>query len=613
MPGIFGITSIATPKIGARIEAARERLLRHSRTTIDLVASRDETAWLAHARLDGSPRTIVDGGQRPSAVVHGVIYNEADLRKEFGPALVEATGDLLTTMYERLGATFVERLEGQFAVAVLDPARRAMVVASDTTGNYPVYWHAEGQDFVFSSDLSALLRAVPSRTRLDMQAVADFLTIGAVLEDRTLVENVWLLDPGTILEFELDSAEARQYRYVDTASFFANKARDREQYLEAVVAALQKAVDRAATDSRRVGLSLSGGIDSRAILAALNGRAAGMMTYTLGVAGSADEVIGKQLAAIGHTNHRFFEMDGSYLRDFLPNMSAMVSATDGLYLSHGLTEMLALKFLGETGISVLLRGHGGELAKAHLAWPLQTDARAYSSASVEDFLPYLAERANNVSKGLPLNQLLKPWAAAAAGEGALASFRRVLAGTGLTAAEACSYLYLRELHRRFTVPSLELFRTRVEVRMPFLDTAFLRTLLGAPAEWRDTTDIHLRITKRKMPELLKVRNSNTGAAMDASPRAGRVLDKLNSALKKFNVHGYRHYHNYDEWMRISLLQTVEAELAGEWARTRGFIERSTIVSLARETVEGKADRSYLLQTLMILELFMRENRIEAVA
>ena len=69
-------------------------MLRHPRVTMDLVATADETAWVGHARLDGTPRTIVDGGQGPSAVLHGVLYNEAALRKEFGGrALVEATGD----------------------------------------------------------------------------------------------------------------------------------------------------------------------------------------------------------------------------------------------------------------------------------------------------------------------------------------------------------------------------------------------------------------------------------------------------------------------------------------------------------------------------------------
>jgi asparagine synthase (glutamine-hydrolysing) len=614
MPGLLGLSTISTPHISSRVDAARERMLRHDRMTMDLVASRDQSGWLGHTRLDGSPRTIVDGGERPSAVFHGVLHNEAELRRQFGgSSLVEATGDLIAAMYERHGAAFVPKLEGEFVVAVMDPVRRTMLVASDPIGNYPLYWHHSGQDFVFSSDLSALLRAVPSRTRLNLQAVADFLTIGAVLENKTLVKDVWLLDAGTVLQFDLERGQVQATKYLDITSFFAQKPREKAEYLDAVAVAFKGAVERAVADSRPIGLSLSGGIDSRTILGALNDRAAGLHTYTLGVAGCADQTIARQLAAIAKTNHRFFEMDGSALRDFLPNMSAMVSTSDGLYLSHGLTEMLALRFLGETGIGVLLRGHGGELAKAHLAWPLQTDAHAYSGVTVDAFLPYLADRANYVTRGLALDRILAPWAAAEAGVGSLASFRRVLSQTTLTPAEACSYLYLCELHRRFTVPSLELFRTRVEVRMPFVDVAFLRVLLGAPAEWRDSTDIHQRITKSGMPELLKVRNSNTGAAVDASPTIERVMDKINSALKKFNVHGYRHYHNYDEWMRLSLLQSVEAELAGEWARTRGFITRNTIVSLAKEMVEGKNDRSYLLQTLLILELWMRENRIEAAA
>ena len=612
MPGLLGLSSIVTPRIGQRVEAARERMLRHSRVTMDLVATADETAWVGHARLDGTPRTIVDGGQHPSAVLHGVLHNEAALRKEFGgPALVEATGDLIATMYGREGVRFVERLEGEFVVAVIDPVRRVSLVATDPVGNYPIFWHADRQDFVFSSDLSAVLSAVPSRNRLNLMAVADYLTIGAVLEDRTLVEGVRLLDPGTLLEFDLTRGQVQEHRYVDTASFFAAKATDKSSYLDAVVNAFERAVGRALDDTRPVGLSLSGGIDTRAILATMGARRAGLRTYTLGVGGCADQVIAKQLAQIGHTKHAFFELDGNYLRDFLPNMTAMVSATDGLYLTHGLTETLALRLIGDTGIGVLLRGHGGELAKAHLAWPLQTDGRVRASASLDEVASYLAARANYITPDLALGQVLSPGAAAKAGDGAVGAFRRVLAGSNLTPAEACSYLILREFHRRIVVPSLELFRTRVEVRLPFLDVGFLRTLLGAPAEWRDSTEIHQQITRKGLPELLKVRTSKTGAPLDASPTTERVLEKINSALRSFNVHGYRPHHNFDEWMRISLLETVEAELIGEWARTRTLVNRETVKAFVTSTRSGKANRSYLLLTLLIIELWMRENRIEA--
>jgi hypothetical protein len=151
------------------------------------------------------------------------------------------------------------------------------------------------------------------------------------------------------------------------------------------------------------------------------------------------------------------------------------------------------------------------------------------------------------------------------------------------------------------------------VRLPFLDSEFLGVLLGAPSQWRDSTEIHRALTASGIPKLLKVRNSNTGAAADAGPLAEFVLDKWNSALKRLNVRGYRHYHNFDGWMRSRLLETVEAELLAPAARVQAFIPRTTLGDLIRQSREGAADRSYLLQVLLILELWQRENHVEAAA
>jgi asparagine synthase (glutamine-hydrolysing) len=275
--------------------------------------------------------------------------------------------------------------------------------------------------------------------------------------------------------------------------------------------------------------------------------------------------------------------------------------------------MLAVRFLGQTDIGVLLRGHGGELAKAHLAWPLHTDHRVYSLTSVEELVTYLGTRANYVTPDLPLSRILTPEALARAGSGAREAIGSALAGTRLSPAECCSYLYLRELTRRFTIPSLELFRTQVDVRLPYLDTQYLKVLLAAPSHWRDRTEIHQALTASGLPRLLKVRNSNTGAAADAGPMAEFVLDKCNTVLKRLNVRGFRHYHNFDDWMRRSLLESVEAELLAPNARVQTFVDRRALQEIVRQNRTGAADRSYLLQVLLILELWQRENHVEAAA
>ena len=611
-------------KTKRRFDTAIERMRRHARTSAHAIGMEGHAAWLGHVGLEmtgPASRAALEPGaahhsvepQRLAAAFHGALYNGSALRRDLQLPADASVEMLIAALYTREGAAFVDRLEGEYCLAVVDAARGDCVIATDPIGNYPLYWRADPDGFIFSSDLSALIKATPAVSRLDLSAVADYVTIGAVFGRKTLADGVQLLEPGTVLTYHTHRGELSERQYVRLETFFYDKVSDKSRYFDELVDAFAKAVARATCTSDTVGLSLSGGLDSRAILAATHGNATRPRTYTLGVEGCADQVIAERLSAIAQTPHSFFRLDESYLKDFLPNMAQMVSITDGMYLSHGLTEMLAIQFLELTGIEVLLRGHGGELAKAHLAWPLHTDAHIYGLKSIDELVDYLSARANYVTPGFAVERLLTPEAASAAGRGSRDSFAKALTGTGLSPADACSYLYLRELNRRFTVPSLELFRTRVEVRLPYLDPAFLRVLLRGRTEWRDTTEIHQALTRSGDPRLLKVRNSNTGAAADAGPQEEFVLDKVNTIFKRLGVRGYRHYHDFDRWMRRMLLESVEAELLSPGARVQSFVAKSTLHSMIQDTRQGAADHSYFLQILLILELWQRDNHIQAAA
>lgn len=615
MGGLLGVVSVsAEDDASSRFMAAAKTMQqRHCRiaSSIDVRAGR----WifgqfeLNRSFNDESPRvTAVE----PAVLFFGVLHNIRELRGKYhlpSNEEVDSPASLIRQLYALQGARFPESLEGEFCVAVVDPIQDRILIASDAVGSHPLYWNADSVGMVFSSNLSALLRITPSARRLDLVAVADYITLGSLLGDRTLVQDVSLLAPGTVLMYDVRTQCVSFLRYFDVASLFEEKCQDKAKYLETVEEEFKCAVNRALNSSRRVGLALSGGLDSRAILSASGSRARTLQTYTLGIDGCADQVISEKLARIAGSEHRFFCLDQSYLRDFLPNMARMVSLTDGMYVSHGLTEILALQFLGETGIEVLLRGHGGELAKTTLAWPLHTDSAVYGLNSSEELASYLSERANYITRGLVLSRLLLPDAADSAGNGSRSSFRELLAGTALSPAECCSYLYLRELTRRFTIPSIELFRTSVEVRLPYLDRRFLKALLGAPSEWRDGTEIHQRLIGNGIPQLSKIRNSNTGAPADASKRSEYVFDKFNSLFKRLNVRGFRHYHNFDAWMRTMLLQSVESELLSDSAMIQSFIRKPELKKLIEDTRSGVDDRGYLLQILLILELWQRENGI----
>src|SRR4030095_2146742 len=131
---------------------------------------------------------------------------------------------------------------------------------------------------------------------------------------------------------------------------FSQWSGTKNEFLDELTETFHGAVERAFDGDHAFALALSGGLDSRAILSVLDGHASALTTYTLGIDGCADQVIADRLSSIAGTKHVFFELDNRYLADFLPNLERMVWLTDGMYLSHGLTEVRALTFLEQTAI-----------------------------------------------------------------------------------------------------------------------------------------------------------------------------------------------------------------------------------------------------------------------
>ncbi len=283
----------------------------------------------------------------------------------------------------------------------------------------------------------------------------------------------------------------------------------------------------------------------------------------------------------------------------------MVAQTDGLYMTHGLTESLALRFLEPFDCQALLRGHGGELAKTSLAWPFHTDATVHAARDEAAFRDYFFRRVGYLAApGARQRVLRRPWSDDVE-QRARASLDRTLDAAGLAPANACAYVYLHEHHRRYTVPSLQLFRSLFDVRLPFADEAFLEVLLGGDPRFRDDTTLHRRIVAAHSPGLMRVRNSNTGAPLWAGPLLESGLDKLNTVLKRLGVYGFRHYHAFDDWMRRMLLQSVREVLLDERTLDRGVIDRDGVTSVLDEMERGVADHAYLLQVLLIVELWQR--------
>jgi asparagine synthase (glutamine-hydrolysing) len=613
MPGLVG--AVKRSPAQAATDVFRQLLgpmQRRGRLQTEVCIAPDDRWALGRLHLGTlQPAPQLVGGDTLTALFHGDLTNDAELRKTLqAEGLTQPGGgiiQLIAALYRFYGSRCACQLKGSFCAVILDETAKKLVLISDRLGSYPLYWCNGPDHFSFASELKSLLRDPALHPTLNPRAIADYLAFGFIFGDKTLAEQVRLLPAASTLTYCWEDGHCTLERYARLDTSFQPWEGTKAEYLVTLCEAFNDAVHRTLRGEHRFGISLSGGLDSRAILSAIDCAQTPIAAYTLGEQGCADEVIAKKLAQIAGATHYFDAIDSQYLEGFLPNLGQMVSLTDGMYLSHGLTEMLALQLLEKSDCSVLLRGHGGELAKASLAWPLHTDERIYAMQNKEEFVSYLLERLNYVGRQVALRELFsEDWWASLEG-GARRSLEESIADVRLAPPDLCSYLYLEEAHRRFTIPSLELFRNLVEVRLPFVDEDFLAVLFRAPTCWRDGTDVHRAIIGANLPAFLNVRNSNTGAPVNAGPILEKILDRANSLFRRLNLYGYRHYHNFELWMKRQLVDSVEKVLLEPDSPTHKIYREDTLRRLIGETRHGAADHGYLLQILLIFELWQREH------
>jgi Asparagine synthase (glutamine-hydrolyzing) len=214
---------------------------------------------------------------------NGEIYNFPELRAE-----LEAKGhgfasrsdsEVIVHLYEEYGEECLRRLRGMFAFALWDAPQRKLFVARDRLGKKPlVYWHDERR-FVFASELQALVRAPFIRREVDPAALELYLTFLYVPAPRTMFKGVEKLLPGHYLVVRDGKVSVRRYWRLPAITPAGGSIR---QYAQGLSGQLDEAVRLRLASDVPVGVFLSGGIDSSAVVAMMARHSPGAVKNVLG-------------------------------------------------------------------------------------------------------------------------------------------------------------------------------------------------------------------------------------------------------------------------------------------------------------------------------------------
>ena len=232
-------------------------------------------AGLAHTRLsiidlsEKASQPMTDSTERFVISFNGEIYNYLELRAELQEQGYQFNShsdtEVILALYQKLGQQCVHKLRGMFAFIIWDEEEKIAFAARDPFGIKPFYyWHDE-QSFALASEIKSILSAQLSNKKLDPQGVYDFLKTGSTSEPNTLVSDIKLLPAGHCLTWQKGYVETQTYWRINFSQ--QQTAMTYDEAVRHTRLALENSIKAHLVSDVPIGVFLSGGIDSTAIVA----------------------------------------------------------------------------------------------------------------------------------------------------------------------------------------------------------------------------------------------------------------------------------------------------------------------------------------------------------
>jgi asparagine synthase (glutamine-hydrolysing) len=554
--------------------------------------------------LEHGQQPIANEDQSILIVCNGEIYNSPEIRKHLkaeGHTFRSHNSDVevLVHLYEEYSVDMLEHLNGMFAFVLYDRNRRLLFGARDRLGIKPLYYSRSQNRFAFASELKALLKLPWISREIDRQSLSDYLSLQFIPAPKSPFIDVTKLPPGHRFIYHLEE------KSMDVAAYWRLKIAplelSREEWKARVREELQAAAVRWTLSDVPVGVSLSGGIDSSALVGLL--ASAGYKDIRTFSVGFDDETLprydelalARSVAERWGTKHIECRIQPTCI---LQDIEKMVYHLDEPY-GGGLPSWYVYRTMAEH-VKVGLTGTGGDELFGN-----------YGKARLYCRLKAKAARLRSIMKAIIKHH----------------SFAEVMDQVRFPHA-SCSWMYLRDFHKRSILfndtafldglrPTEDLIENvwrssqtddprdviplidfpfqlaeeflhvtdrfsmahGIEARVPFLDHTLVETVMQIPAELRIGRDSPKQFLKEVVEDLIP-------PDVFQARKRGFVLP-----LK--------------EWTRGEMRDLIEACLSPAYLAQQGIFSKKLYQQLVIPHMRGQENFTDFVWTLLMFQLWYR--------
>jgi asparagine synthase (glutamine-hydrolysing) len=501
----------------------------------------------------------------------------------------------LVHWYEEAGLPFLEKLNGMFCGVLADLRNKTVVLFNDRFGMNRIYWHESERGFYFSSEAKSLLRVLPETRAFDLASLGEFVSGGCVLQNRTLFTGLRLMPGGSAWLFAPDGTVQKK-SYFDPRIWESQPVLPPEEYYERLKATWLRLLPRYFAGREAAALSLTGGVDSRMILACAPVQPGGLACYTFGgpYRDCADVTVSRQVAKICGQPHRTIGLGEEFLSDFPAHVEKSVFITDGTLDPTGASDLYVNRIA--RGIApVRVTGlNGGEILRRLIMFKAWHPTGGLFTSEFESNIAAAEGTYNQEVQGHLLSFIAfkqSPW-----------------------------HLY----------PRLAVERSQLTLRSPYFDNELVALAFQAPPESLNS-DPALRLVAEKNPALGDV-GTDRATLLHAVPgistlrhyfqeftfRAEYAYDygmpqwlaRTDNLFRAFHFErlflGRHKFYHYRIWYRDRFAKYLKEILLDGRTRSRPYLNGAALERIVKEHTSGRANYTLELHRLLTMELACRK-------
>jgi asparagine synthase (glutamine-hydrolysing) len=335
----------------------------------------DEHCFLGHRRLsiidlsEAGNQPFISQDGRYILIYNGELYNYRELKLELQraphgsgqlPYFFQTNTDteVILASYLRWGIECLQRFNGMFAFSIWDKQEQRLLIVRDRLGVKPLYYQFKDKVLSFASEIRALMKSGLTDKKISAAALAEYMQYATVHAPNTILENVFMLMPGTILEYKQGVVTLSEYWNINKHTKTIGDL-SYEETCKNINQLLTASVERRLVADVPFGAFLSGGIDSSAIVGLMSKVSSGKI-QTFNVSFDEGEfseaVYAKQIAQKFNTEHHEIKLTPGDFLNQLPEALAAMDHPGG----DGPNSYIVSKATKKAGITMALSGLGGD-------------------------------------------------------------------------------------------------------------------------------------------------------------------------------------------------------------------------------------------------------------